>query len=98
MTKKNKIDLIEKLKKIQKMEWNKKKWPNKSSPFLVVLFIAIILATYYLFTQWTTEEINDKATLNKVASNYSSWMYSKIIIDWDKLLATRKETKQKMIW
>lgn len=80
------------------MEWSKKKWPNKSSPFLVLLLVAVIIAMYYLFTQWATEEINDKATLNQVVTNYSSGMYSKIIIDWDKLLATRKESKQKMIW
>jgi len=99
MTKKGKIDLIDKLKKIQKLDSNKKWNGKKSNPFVALFLIAILIAVIYsFFATPAWEEVNDKLWLYQVVSNYSSWFYEKIVVDGNKLLATRKETKQKMAW
>lgn len=97
MKKKEKIDLIDKLKQLQKSENNKKN--NKSNPFIVLFFVAVIIALYLvLWWFWSNQKINKDIPLNQVIANYSSWLYDNILIDWDTLKATRKETQQEMMW
>ena len=89
--KKNKIDLVEKIKEIQKKE-NKKKKTKWTNPFIMLFLLAIVISLFYtFFTSWKTEVINDNLWINEVVSNYSSGVYSEITIDWNKLLAKRKE-------
>lgn len=97
MTKKGKIDLIDKLKKIQKLDEKKGNW-KKSNPFITLFLVAIAIALVYsFFATPAWEEVNDKAWLYQVVANYSSWFYEKIVVDGNKLLATKKEKKQKTI-
>ncbi|MDD2486764.1 MAG: ATP-dependent zinc metalloprotease FtsH [Candidatus Gracilibacteria bacterium] len=87
--KKNKIDLVEKLKDLKKQENKKKKGKN---PFIMLFITAIIIAVIYsFFSTGQTEVINDKLGINQVVSNYSSGVYSEILIDGNKLLAKRKQ-------
>lgn len=99
--KKDKIDLIKKLKEIQKVQKSqqKKKKSNKSNPFIVLFLVAILVAVIYSFVNTNSKEIiNDKLWINEVVSNYSSGIYSEISIDWNKMYAKRKDTKQETIW
>jgi len=49
MSRKNKIDLINKLKEIQKSENKKKPTKNKTNPFIVLFLVAIVISVLYSF-------------------------------------------------
>ncbi|EKD65962.1 MAG: hypothetical protein ACD_49C00073G0005 [uncultured bacterium (gcode 4)] len=101
VTKKDKIDLIKKLKEIQKTQKtdNKKKKWKKNNPFIALFLVAILVAVIYSFVNTNSKEIiNDKLWINEVVSNYSSGIYSEISIDWNKMYAKRKDSKQEVIW
>lgn len=96
MAKKDKIDLVEKLKEVKKKENKKNKWTN---PFIILFLIAILIALIYsVLPHWSNVIENDNLWLNQVISNYSSWFYSEILVDWNKLYATKKPTNPSNTW
>ncbi|MDD2566017.1 MAG: ATP-dependent zinc metalloprotease FtsH [Candidatus Gracilibacteria bacterium] len=98
MSKKNKIDLISKLKQIQKLDNKKKSNKKKSNPFIVLFLVAIVISVLYSFLNTgPKEEINSKAGIYQVVSNYSSGKYKSISIEGNTLYATRIETKQTQV-
>lgn len=98
MTKKWKIDLISKLREIKWKEKNYKK-KKKTNPFIVLFLVAIVIAALYWFLNDGSKTIyNEKIWIYQVVSNYSSGLYDNIKIDWNKLLAERKEIKLEWIW
>lgn len=99
MKKKNKIDLINTLKEIKKTEKKSGKKNKKTNPFIALILVAIIVALIFsfLWNWWERENINTKIWLNEVVMNYQSWIYEKIQINWNKLLATKKAKLPKTV-
>jgi len=92
--KKQQIDLLKTLKKLENT--NKKDPKNKkgTNPFIVLFIIAILLSGVYTFlASWNKEVVNTDIGLNDIQAQYASWVYSELIIQWDSLLAKKKEQK-----
>lgn len=95
--KKNKnVDLLDTLRKIEKVEKKGSKKGNKKNPFIILFLIAIALSLAYTsFYSGAQEKINDKIGINEIRANYASGSYSEITIEGSVLSAKRKgETKQ----
>lgn len=91
MSKKNKIDLNDKLKEIQKLE--KKKKRRKWNPYAVLFVIAVILTLLVSrLSLGPIEKTNEKIGIYQLVSNYSSGLYQKIEIEGNTMKATRKST------
>ncbi|OIO76555.1 hypothetical protein AUJ87_02545 [Candidatus Gracilibacteria bacterium CG1_02_38_174] len=92
--KKQQIDLLKTLKKLENT--NKKDPKNKkgTNPFIVLFIIAILLSGVYTFlASGNKEVVNTDIGLNDIQAQYASGVYSELIIQGDSLLAKKKEQK-----
>lgn len=88
--------LLDNLKKLSSQKNNQKRGFN---PFLILLFIAaLITGFYFLFgIKGNVEVVDNKVALNQVIANYASGTYSEILIDGNKLSATKKAKGSQVI-
>lgn len=95
--KKESINLLKTIKKIEKgMESKDPKKPQKkptSKAFNIFILCIIGALLVAFFISPSHEKINTDVGLNDIRARYASWMYSELTIQWDALLAKKKEQK-----
>jgi len=76
-------DFLEKLKQAN----NKNNKPNRLLPFIVLIWISLIIAAftqnYLMVKEYKTEDV----AITELAQNYKAGKYEKIEIDWNKAIA-----------
>lgn len=79
---KNKKDKVEKAPK--KIDLKK----NNYKPFVFLVIISLLIAYLVpIFYKWQYY-IDENVSLNNFIKSYESWLYSEILIDWNKAIAT----------
>ena len=78
---------MKKDKKIKKDIKIPLKWQNKK-PFIILIIVAFILALSTTFLTAWKFYIDQKVSLNTFTKSYEAWIYSEVIVDWGKAIAT----------
>ncbi len=73
----------------------KKSWPPKNNftPFFILIAIAISLAAMTPYLKTSVQNVNEDVALSELSSNYASSLYSEILIDGNKAIATLSWSK-----
>jgi len=61
---------------------------NSSKPIIILIIIAILLAVLSPYIKKSQTYIDTPTSLNILQEKYESWKYKKIVIDWNKAIAT----------
>jgi len=77
---------------------NGKKAPNNFTPFFILIAIAIMLAAMTPYLQTWVKQVNEDVALSQLQSNYTQGLYSEILIDWNKAVATLSGSKNDDSW
>ena len=61
---------------------------NSAKPIIILIIISLIIATILPYIRNSQKFIDNNIALNTLENKYSDWLYSEILIDWNKAIAT----------
>ncbi len=67
--------------------WIKKK--NNFKPFAILILIVLILSVVLETVNQNVRYKDENIALNQLEKNYNEWLYTEILIDWNKAIATQ---------
>lgn len=85
-------------KKIPKIPKIPIKKQNSSKSILVLIFLALILASLVSYMKQGQTYQDTDISLNLLEKKFNSWSYKEILIDWNKAIATLSWAKEFVNW
>ncbi len=61
---------------------------NNYTPFIILFVVSILLASLLPYVKSGVQKVNEDVALSQLTQNYSQGLYSEILIDGNKAIAT----------
>ena len=74
------------LKNLKMGKWKKPK--NNYTPFIILFVISVLLAAMLPYIESGVQTVNEDIALSQLEESYNEGVYSEILIDWNKAIAT----------
>lgn len=72
----------------QKKKFTKKNPKNNLTPFLIIFLISLLIASLIPYVNEGVSYKDEQVSITKLEEKFSSWLYSDIVIDGNKAIAT----------